>query len=87
MADARIIVYYEREAWVLPHDESVRVTFDRECAAARYASTVAARHNFALRPEKWRDAEVPGVILELKFDDRKATDRGSSAFEARGRGA
>jgi SPX domain protein involved in polyphosphate accumulation len=62
LAEPRIIVYFEREAWVSPQDESVRVTFDYEAAAAHYADD--------LRPSEWCDARVPGVILELKFDDR-----------------
>jgi SPX domain protein involved in polyphosphate accumulation len=71
-AEAKVIVYFEREAWVLPADESVRVTFDRECAAARYAAHAANGDDASrgLRPAQWMDAGVPGVILELKFDDR-----------------
>lgn len=61
-AEPRIIVYYEREAWISPHDDNTRVTFDRAAASARYVG--------GLRPEKMDDAKVPGVILELKFDDR-----------------
>jgi hypothetical protein len=70
LADAKIIVYFEREAWVLPADESVRVTFDRECCGARYAPAGGGDDNDGLRPTAWLDARVPGVILELKFDDR-----------------
>ena len=66
-ADAKLIVYFEREAWVLPADDSVRVTFDRECSGARYAP---ASGDDGLGPKQWLDARVPGVILELKFDDR-----------------
>jgi len=62
LARPRIIVYFEREAWVSNDDNSVRVTFDYEAAAAHYADD--------LRPKGWSDARVPGVILELKFDDR-----------------
>jgi SPX domain protein involved in polyphosphate accumulation len=61
-AEPKVLVYYEREAWVSPGDEQLRVTFDREAAAARYEGS--------LRPEKWIDPQVPGVVLELKFTDR-----------------
>ena len=33
-AEPKIIVYFEREAWISAHDEELRVTFDREAAAA-----------------------------------------------------
>jgi hypothetical protein len=62
LARPRIIVYFEREAWVSREDNNVRVTFDVEATAAHYA------HD--LRPTRWEDARVPGVIVELKFDDR-----------------
>ena len=62
LARPRIIVYFEREAWISPQDDSVRVTFDREAAATHYCNN--------LRPSDWTDARIPGVILELKFDDR-----------------
>ena len=61
-ATPRIVVYYEREAWISPHDENTRVTFDRAAASAKYVN--------GLRPEKMDDAMLPQVILELKFDDR-----------------
>jgi hypothetical protein len=61
-AQPNIIVYFEREAWVAPGDEGVRVTFDRAAAAAPYAAN--------LQPSAWRDAKVEQVILELKFDNR-----------------
>jgi len=61
-ADGRMIIYYEREAWVAPHDDAVRVTFDRCARAAHYRRDLA--------PQKWGDARIDSVILELKFDDR-----------------
>jgi SPX domain protein involved in polyphosphate accumulation len=55
-------IYYHREAWMSPHDNSVRVTFDREICCERDFSTrlPATVENpvFPFRPE---------VILELKF--------------------
>jgi hypothetical protein len=61
-AEPRCIVYFEREAWISPHDGNVRVTFDREACAAQYDGS--------LRPREWSDGRVGAVILELKFDDR-----------------
>jgi hypothetical protein len=61
-AEPNIIVYFRREAWVSTADENVRVTFDRAAAVTRYTPT--------LDPEKWSDARINQVILELKFDDR-----------------
>ena len=61
-ADPKVIVYYEREAWVMPGNEQLRVTFDREAATARYTGTLA--------PSNWIDPQFPAVVLELKFTDR-----------------
>jgi SPX domain protein involved in polyphosphate accumulation len=61
-ADGRMIIYYEREAWVAPADDAVRVTFDRAAAAAHFDGS--------LNPQKWSDPRIDSVILELKFDDR-----------------
>src|SRR5688572_9376644 len=58
-AEPRIVIYFEREAWISPTDSSVRVTFDREAAMAPFCPN--------LRPKQWTDAQVPMVILELKF--------------------
>jgi SPX domain protein involved in polyphosphate accumulation len=61
-AEPKMLIYYEREAWVAADDENVRITFDRNAAAAHYAHR--------LEPEKLREARIDSVILELKFDDR-----------------
>jgi hypothetical protein len=61
-AEPKIIVYFEREAWISPGDDELRVTFDREAAAAHYDGE--------LRPSRWLDPHVAGTILELKFDNR-----------------
>jgi SPX domain protein involved in polyphosphate accumulation len=58
----KVIVYYEREAWVTPHDDNVRLTFDRALAGSRYHG--------ALDPDKWIYPPIEGVVLELKFDNR-----------------
>jgi hypothetical protein len=63
-AEPRVIVYFEREAWISAENNSTRVTFDRSAAAADGA------HVRGLQPNRWSDAKVPAVILELKFDDR-----------------
>src|SRR5688500_14680822 len=64
-ATPQIIVYFEREAWISPTDDNMRVTFDRAAAVANYERT--------LEPRRLNDARVRQVILELKFDDRFPT--------------
>ena len=64
-AEPKMVVYYEREAWVGADDDNLRVTFDRAAGAARYDGTLA--------PATYRDARIESVILELKFDDRFPT--------------
>jgi len=58
-------VYYEREAWISTHDNSVRVTFDRN---------VLISPEFTSRFTAEMDAPTsvfgPMVILELKFTGR-----------------
>jgi hypothetical protein len=61
-AEPRIIVYFEREAWISQADDELRVTFDREAAAAHW--------DRSLRPSHWEDPRVKGIILELKFNNR-----------------
>jgi hypothetical protein len=61
-AEPRIVVYFEREAWISADDDATRVTFDRSAAAAHW------RNQF--EPSHLSPAKVPDVILELKFDDR-----------------
>jgi hypothetical protein len=58
----RIIVRYEREAWVSRSGELMRTSFDRRVACARYEGS--------LEPRTWTDGRVPAVILELKFTGR-----------------
>lgn len=58
----RMHIYYEREAWISPQDENVRITFDRAAASSHY--------EHSLEPRRWHDAQIGSVILELKFDDR-----------------
>jgi hypothetical protein len=61
-ARPKVVVYYEREAWVGAHDSQLRVSFDRQAMSAHYDGT--------LRPQRWFNTNIPGVILELKFNDR-----------------
>jgi SPX domain protein involved in polyphosphate accumulation len=64
-AEGKVFVTYMREAYVSPHDDSVRVTFDRNLSSAPY--------NKELRVEPlpgWVQPKVDGVVLELKFTDR-----------------
>ena len=63
-ASGRTIVYYEREAWVTPSDDNVRLTFDRKLAGMRWEG------QFVPPRETWYYPRMPGVILELKFDNR-----------------
>lgn len=64
-ADRGIMVSYQREAYVTPNDDSVRLTFDRNVSSGRFD------HNLCVnRLEERFQPRVPGVILELKFTDR-----------------
>lgn len=56
---------YLREAWVSPHDNSVRVTFDRHIR-------IEPHFGFSAVTEMRRPTPVyePAVILELKFTNR-----------------
>jgi hypothetical protein len=63
-AVGQAFVSYLREAYAGP-DERIRLTFDREVAAARY------RDAFRLPPAReWVHPPIGGVILEMKFTDR-----------------
>jgi hypothetical protein len=61
-ARPKVIVYYRREAWVTMSDDNVRLTFDRNIAAARYEGT--------LRPPRWVSPRMSDPVLELKFENR-----------------
>lgn len=61
-AAGQVIVAYNREAWVSPNDDAVRLTFDRDLATAAYHGT--------LLNKKWTRPHVEHVVLELKFDNR-----------------
>jgi len=61
-AEPKVNVYYQREAWVSNGADELRVTFDRQAAAAHYRGDLC--------PKNWRDLQLGGVVLELKFDER-----------------
>jgi hypothetical protein len=60
-----VYVYYHREAYVAADNDSVRVTFDRRIGVGRF------HHAASLRPPRQGLlANIPGIVLELKFTDR-----------------
>jgi hypothetical protein len=64
-AQPKLHNHYLREAWVSPHDNSVRVTFDRQLSAEpffRAQAAVSMRQPARVFPEF--------VVLELKFTTR-----------------
>ncbi len=67
LIDARPKVHnnYLREAWVSPHDNSVRVTFDRQVRIEPYAGTRAI-----VEMENPVQIYTDAIILELKFTTR-----------------
>jgi hypothetical protein len=56
---------YMRAGYEPPDNNAVRVTFDREIRAGRFAGTLSA-----VNVDEWPMIPVPGVVLELKFTDR-----------------
>ena len=64
-ADGQAFVCYKREAYVTPHNDTVRLTFDRRVFGARYTGLGSLHFN-----GDRAYPELPGVILELKFTDR-----------------
>ena len=64
-AQGRTLVSYQREAYMVPDSNDVRVTFDRQITSAPYA----LRHGLILPPSS-AQPKIHGVVLELKFTDR-----------------
>ncbi len=64
-ARGQCFVSYTREAYVTPHDDSLRLTFDRRVHAVAYSGdgTLAMRGRRVY-------PDIPGVILEIKFTNR-----------------
>ena len=64
-ASPKTHVCYRREAWVSEHDNSVRVTLDRDvCSTPVSNATISTRMDHYIMPFE------PDVILELKFTGR-----------------
>jgi hypothetical protein len=72
-ATGRNIVAYTREAWNAPHNDDVRITFDRRIAGAWFDPVAPAAE--ALRTNRtWVHPPFDGgVVLELKFTGRFPT--------------
>ncbi len=64
-AQPRVLVRYDREAYVGAIDTSVRVTFDRNLRALR-----TDRPDVIVNAAGLQRLPVRGVVLELKFNDR-----------------
>lgn len=64
-ARGQAIVSYQREAYVTPDSDSVRVTFDTHLKTVPFAGEfqVSGRTD-------WAYPELPGIVLELKFTER-----------------
>jgi hypothetical protein len=64
-ARACVYISYQREAYVSPDRDQIRVTFDRQISVARY-------HPKAILavPKATMPVDVGGVVLEMKFTDR-----------------
>ena len=58
-------VSYFREAYVLPESEQLRVTFDRHIRSGTFDPQIGL-----VPPINGADADVAGVVLELKYVDR-----------------
>jgi hypothetical protein len=65
--DARAAAYisYRREAYVSPNSDQIRVTFDRQITASRYAPRLGMKVPQAPSP-----VDMGGIVLEMKFTDR-----------------
>jgi hypothetical protein len=64
-ARAAAYISYQREAYVSPDSDQIRVTFDRRITVARYLSKPCLAIPKATVP-----VDMQGVVLEMKFTDR-----------------
>jgi hypothetical protein len=64
-AAPRVIVAYDREAWLTPDGNSARLTFDRNVTGGPYNQAFTVQQG-----TDWVTPDVGGVVLELKFTDR-----------------
>jgi len=61
----RLLVRYDREAWVGRDEDDVRVTFDRHLSATPEGQAIVR-----VRDSRYETLQPRGVVLELKFTDR-----------------
>jgi hypothetical protein len=64
-ARAAAYISYQREAYVSPHSDQIRVTFDRQITTARYSPTP-----YLVTPVAPTPVDMHGIVLEMKFTDR-----------------
>jgi SPX domain protein involved in polyphosphate accumulation len=64
-ARPRVLVRYDREAWVAADGSDTRVTFDRGLRTLRAEAPIVL-----VDAPGFRAVEARGVVLELKFNDR-----------------
>lgn len=69
-ADGTAYVTYQREAFISPTDESVRVTFDRNMIAGTYNHRDLTIEEPRIPTQIRMPDGKPGVVLELKFVNR-----------------
>jgi hypothetical protein len=70
-AAGRCMVVYSREAWLTPHDNHLRVTFDRNVEGGPFDPRDPSMDMLPVRrTPQWVKPPVGGVVLELKFTDR-----------------
>jgi hypothetical protein len=67
-ANGNTIVTYDREAYVTPDSDSVRVTFDRNLRTVPFVNEFRATNR-----DDWEYPPVDGTVLELKFTERFPT--------------
>ena len=70
-AAGRCLVLYDREAWLTPADNHIRLTFDRNIEGGPYDPRDPGSDLLVVRRcEQWVRPPIGGVVLELKFTDR-----------------
>jgi hypothetical protein len=60
-----VYISYQREAYVSPDSDQIRVTFDRRITTARYFPKA-----ILAVPKTSVPVDIPAVVLEMKFTDR-----------------
>ncbi len=59
------IVTYDREAYVTPDSDSIRVTFDRHLRTVPFVGEFRTKDR-----SDWTYPKIAGTVLELKFTER-----------------